>query len=316
MNYLILKTYNIQISNSEVKTMELALGIPDFYTLNLLSQEWDELFLQYSYVRNSLENIAEVNKVSRVYFGQEFCERALPDPEQLSHAFKVCRNKGVSFSLATPYLTEQGLDKLDILLKKLVKNNPRSEVIVNDWGVLHLIRHKYPSLKPVLGRLLNKILRDPRIIRHVPQSAFVNYQSSSIGTHQFGELLRNARISRIELDNTIQGLDNNLPNLGFDLSLCIPYGLITTGRSCLMGSWGLAKNEKFSASRKSCSHNCKDYWLDLYDRTWNFRRHKEFRIRQKGNTVFYLQHNKFIKEGLNKAKDLGFDRIIYQPLPV
>lgn len=316
MNYLILETYNIQMSNSEVKIMELVLSIPDFYTLNLLSQEWDELFSQYSYVRNSLENIAEVNKVSRVYFGQEFCEKALPDPEQLSHAFVVCRKKGVSFSLATPYVTEQGLDKLDILLKKLVKNNPRSEVIVNDWGVLHLIRHKYPSLKPVLGRLLNKILRDPRIISHVPQSDFVNYQSSSIGTHEFDVLLRNARISRIELDNTIQGLDNNLPKLGFNLSLYIPYGLITTGRICLMGSWGLAKKEKFSASRKSCPHNCKDYWLNLHDKSRNSRRHKEFRIRQKGNTVFYLQDNSFIKEGLKKAKELGFDRIIYQPLPI
>lgn len=296
--------------------MELVLNIPDFFTLNLLSKTWDELFSQHNCVKNNLENITGVNKVSRVYFGQEFCERALPNSKQLSQAFLECQNNGVSFSLATPYVTEQGLDRLDILLKELVKNDPQSEVIVNDWGVLHLVKHKYPSLKPILGRLLNKILRDPRIANYVPSSDFVNYQSSSIGTKEFGELLENAKIGRIELDNTIQGLDTNLSKLGFSLSLYVPYGVIATGRICLMGSWGLAKNEKFSASKKSCPQYCKDYWLILNEKTFSTFKHKEFQIRQKGNTIFYLHNDELVKDGLKKAKALGFDRIIYQPLPI
>ena len=296
--------------------MELVLSIPDFYTLNLLSKSWDELFSKHSYVGNSLKNILEVNKVSRIYFGQEFCQRALPNSKQLSQAYLECQNNGISFSLTTPYVTEHGLDKINTLLEELVKLDPQSEVIINDWGVLHLITHKYPSLKPVLGRLLNKILRDPRIANYVPPSDFVNYQSSSIGTDEFGKLLRNAKIDRIELDNTIQGLDSNLPKLGFDLSLYMPYGVISTGRICLMGSWGLEQKEKFSASQKSCPQNCKDYWLNLDEKNLNPFKHKIFRIRQKGNTVFYLHDDSLINEGLKSAKDLGFDRIIYQPLPI
>ena len=38
-----------------------------------------------------------------------------------------------------------------------------TEVVVNDWGVLRLVRREFPGLRPVLGRLMNKMMRDPRV---------------------------------------------------------------------------------------------------------------------------------------------------------
>src|SRR5262249_27979740 len=39
-----------------------------------------------------------------------------------------------------------------------------TEVVFSDWGVLHLLRREFPRLVPVQGRLLNKSLRDPRVM--------------------------------------------------------------------------------------------------------------------------------------------------------
>ncbi len=61
----------------------------------------------------------------------------------------------------TPFVTNRGLEQLEELLPVLAQTLPDAEVVVNDWGVLQLLRSEYPELKPVLGRLLNKSKRGP-----------------------------------------------------------------------------------------------------------------------------------------------------------
>ncbi len=56
-------------------------------------------------------------------------------------------------------------------------------MVVNDWGVLQLLRSEYPEFKPVLGRLLNKSKRGPRIMNifdQIPPETQDYFQGSNL----------------------------------------------------------------------------------------------------------------------------------------
>ena len=77
-----------------------------------------------------------------------------------------------------------------------------TEVVVNDWGVLGLVR-AHPSLTPVLGRLLTRMLRDPRLPpdrleAEAPSTRAL--QQSSVTSPPFQGLLRSFGVRRVELD--------------------------------------------------------------------------------------------------------------------
>ena len=97
----------------------------------------------------------------RVYFGDEFCERLLPNAGELAGVMEQVADAGRFFTLVTPYVTEAGLVQVAELLKMLP---PATEVVFNDWGVFRLLRTEHPDLTPVMGRLLTKIKRGPRIM--------------------------------------------------------------------------------------------------------------------------------------------------------
>jgi len=110
----------------------------------------------------SLERLSEggADSVSRLYFGNEFCNHLIPSSRTLSEVLARSRELGLLFSLVTPTVTDSGIDALGRLFRSLPDG---SEVIVSDWGVLRLARTEFPSLLPVAGRLLCKIMKDPRL---------------------------------------------------------------------------------------------------------------------------------------------------------
>lgn len=71
---------------------------------------------------------------SRVYFGNEFCQRLIPSAKELEQVLDFVSEKSLPFTLVTPYVTDEGLRILESLLLKLEKRKPGSEVVVNDWG--------------------------------------------------------------------------------------------------------------------------------------------------------------------------------------
>src|SRR5882724_3820167 len=98
---------------------------------------------------------------TRCAFGTEFCENLLPEPAALAVTRKRARACGVLLTFLTPYVSDRGIAQLKPLLALL---DGGDEVAFNDWGVLNLLRRDYPRLVPVQGRLLNKSLRDPRVM--------------------------------------------------------------------------------------------------------------------------------------------------------
>lgn len=268
--------------------------------------------------REAVEKLFGPVKFSRLYFGQEFCERLIPKVRDLMEAVGVSRRGKLGFTLVTPYVTEKGLAMLEELFGELSAGLPGAEVVVNDWGALYLLRRRFLSLEPVLGRLLNKALRDPRLTGGLSSDDLSRnkklYRACSLSGPYMKKLINWLGVKRVELDNLIQGLDDGIPRWGFRVSLYLPFGCITTGRICLLGSWGLERSKKFNASAKSCSRECGIHRLELTGP--GFRDSAGCRIVQMGNTVFYDQTGPLFASGLARSRALGVSRIVYQPKPL
>lgn len=86
-----------------------------------------------------------------LYLGDEFCEQLLPAADDLKRAGKLFRGRTV---LVTPLLSDAAIDKVERLLRSFSSAKNRLEVVVNDLGLLHLLRARYAARVSVtLGRV-------------------------------------------------------------------------------------------------------------------------------------------------------------------
>ena len=276
-----------------------------------------------------ISNLKYVNeKYSRIYFGNEFCQRIIPSSSDLNRVLTHIQKRRLNFSLVTPYVTDEGLEKLKTLFELLKNRKFSCEVIINDWGVLNLVNRKYLNLTPVLGRLLTKQKRGPELvellkreikprlikdtqnpgIRHLvfqkkfPLDLDPYYKGSNAASvpiiHNF---LISQRIKRLELDNIAQGLLLDLPKGKISASVYLPYVYINTTFFCPTA--GCDRKKKSIFKIKPCKKQCQRYVFKLRHRTMPRV------IYLRGNTQFYKNTRLPMRE-LEKS---GVNRIVYQP---
>lgn len=242
-------------------------------------------------------------------------------------AVGLARARKVDFSLVTPYVTDAGLERLRKLFSFLSGTGIPIEIIINDWGVLWTVVRDYPRLKPVLGRLLTKqkrcptiprlLRRRPRVVcsrdpaapgllrvlaeKKLPAEADVYYKGSNAGSVAvLQSYLLEEGVSRIELDNTLQGVMLGLV-AGMHASIYVPFVYITTTFYCPTAGCEV-KQEDYLKIRP-CRKQCRRFTFTL--------RHKAMNkvIYLKGNTQFYK--NRLV--ALRKLEKNGVDRLVYQP---
>ncbi|MEM2385323.1 MAG: hypothetical protein QXL74_08615 [Candidatus Bathyarchaeia archaeon] len=244
-----------------------------------------------------------INSYSRLYFGHEFCERLLPSLEKLEEALKFALKNNFHFTFLTPYVTNEGIKKVNILLDFLAREAPQSEVVFNDYGVFRLLRNNYSVLKPVMGRLLNRMKRDPRIIniyQLLPESARRYFKGFSLDVPAFRDFLLKNDVTRVELDNVFQGIDLNISFLGFSASLYIPYAYITTTRACLAINCDVHGMEDI-VGIFPCKKECQKYTFYLRSRAMPVM------LIRKGNTIF-MKNEKVADD----IEEKGVDRIVHE----
>lgn len=241
---------------------------------------------------------------THLYFGNEFCERLLPSNQEIDTALSFALKKRMGFTLVTPYCTELGLKRLKALIKRISEEIPGSEVVINDWGVLRIINNSSYDLRPVLGRLLTKIKRGPRLMNMLdilPIEAIEYLKSSNLTVPLYSEFLQKNGINRVELDNPLQGFDFKRADKRIHLSLYIPFAFVTTTRFCLTASCDIPE-EKGLIGVFPCKKECQKYTFYLENPVMPVM------LIRKGNTIF-LKNDK-IPTGL---KEKGVDRLVIQP---
>ncbi|MCX5886409.1 MAG: hypothetical protein NT096_10955 [Proteobacteria bacterium] len=251
---------------------------------------------------DNLKYFEDTDEFTRLYFGMEFCERLIPDEDNLKKVISFVNEKKIGLTLVTPYVTEDGLERVERLLKTLVELKPDSEVVFNDWGVFQVMEERYQSLIPVLGRMLNKMKRGPRlmnVIDKIPQESVRYYRTPGISVPGVREFLLKKRIGRVEFDNLLQGVD--LERCGDEIkkTLYLPFAYITTTRLCLTALCDRPDKVK-EVGITPCGHECQRYTFYLKNPIMITN------LIRKGNTIFFS--NEDIPDNLKM-----FDRVVIEP---
>jgi hypothetical protein len=178
------------------------------------------------------------------------------------------------------------------------------EVVFNDWGVYHMLARQFQSAQPVLGRLLNKIKRGPRImniIDQLPSACRSYYTGSNLDVPECAAFLTEKGIRRAEFDNVLQGTDFERIDSRIRRSLYMPYAVVSTTRFCLTA--GCADPGR--AGRVgifNCSRECEQVSFTLHNPVMGRP------LLRRGNTVFFM--NESIPEAVPRRL---VDRIVIAP---
>ena len=254
----------------------------------------------------NIEHIKNISKdISRIYFGSEFCDYLIPSKKDIYTLVRLRDKRKVPFSIVTPYTNQRNFHRLAELLHYLNVNFPEMEVIVNDWGVLNLIKKRFHNLFIVLGRLLSKQKRGfftksklsgITLIENLNlKKADIEYLKSSILQNEFlMKFIEEAGIKRIGLDNVEQGILLKNKNKNIYIDLYYPYIYITTSNYCLTAP--LYKRNNFFSRTDKCDKVCLISSLHEIDVNGKY-------MLLSGNTQFYF-NNQFNYVDRNKIDRL------------
>lgn len=247
------------------------------------------------------------------YFGNEFCERLLPRPDELEAVLEKMEKKGLSVVFMTPYLTDTGIDRLAALLE-LLERSDGAEVVLNDWGVTRFVRKNFPGITPVTGRLVSRMLKEVRISSYLkpgkaPPGALDALKDCGYSNSDYDEVLTDHGIGRVEFDIPPQGLAVQLGE-GIRKSVHVPFAYIATGRNCMPGSLNAQPVHKFTPATP-CTKECTRWLLQMKQKNKTpDPSGDEALLFQRGNTVFFLEEPALIEEVLSGADGNGLDRVV------
>jgi len=295
--------------------MELAVHIRHPGQLDELDRMPDHILALYADLEPEAQDWLRSipREVQRVYVGDEFCVHRLPDPPDLEAVTRKAAGKGWDVTLLTPPVTDDGLEKCSRLFRFLEREAPGTEVVVNDWGLLCLLKDKHPSLPVAAGRLLNKGFKDPRLAdpdgtAEISEDAQDLLNGCTFDTPEFQEKLREMDVRRFERDLLPYGEPRIESPGGIGTSVYFPFGYVSTGRVCWVASFKSPAERKFTPLR-SCQGPCDGLLLEMGGAD------SSFRMFEGGNTVFYLYplsvFGSFVKDPTHEEV-----RLVYQGLAI
>lgn len=237
-----------------------------------------------------------------IYFGSEFCIDLLPDPEKVAQLCRHAASSGVEAVLLTPLVTPQGLARVRQLLEEVDKTGETPAVVFNDWGVASLLLESFPHLQRRAGRLMNRGLRDPRLMGKAisPNSASGNQVS------RVRSMLAQLGVAALESDPDLEGSYLVDGREGLQRALHLPYSFAASSRNCLIrAEKSIAADQCFTKGLGlCCSGLCRGRWHRIYRSDTNLL------LWRSGNTVFFE-----VPQTMAKGRIAQADRIILQERP-
>lgn len=250
----------------------------------------------------SWQDILPPGPLRAIYFGSEFCEFLLPDAVQVARYCAHARDTGVETVLLTPLATPRGLARIEQLLIALSVAGDAPAVVFNDWGVADLLRTSFPALKRRAGRLMNRGVRDPRLMEKKADSSNVSVDRG----HRLRSFLAKSGVSAVETDPDLEGGFLGDGTEGMQRVLYLPYAFAASSRNCLVkADHARTMDECFTRGLNTpCSGLCQGAWHrvnrpDTALPLWRF-----------GNTVFFEVPPSQVKDHIKQA-----DRIVLHQGP-
>lgn len=214
-----------------------------------------------------------------IYFGSEFCADLLPDAAKVARLCADARDRGVEAVLLTPLAAPGGLVRIEQLLAGVTQAREAPAVVFNDWGVANLLRESFPHLQRRAGRLMNRGLRDPRLMEKAADSK----NAPGDRGRRMRSLLVRYGVTAVETDPDLDGSFLGDGTEGLQRVLYLPYAFAASSRNCLIKADGAQTvDECFTKGLGlPCNGLCRGQWhrVDRSDTT--------LPIWRAGNTIFY-----------------------------
>ncbi len=321
--------------------------IANFFTENYPWELADTISPQYEINFLSLREIKKkfwqefFNKIDGIYYGSDNCEYLAwykKDVEWAIEYFKEFNkiyppHKVRSFTFVTPYVGNTMLGYLEESLEYLNNLNMKNpiEVVVNDFWVLRILHKKYPKLKPVMWRVIHKLLKTPLIdtfgydvhpsgelIKNksvqeidIQKNEIIKWQlrfynSAEVSLDFFRSFLKKYSIDRVTLDfmEKREDLYDNKRFWDVGIDLYYPWALIFTGRLC---DTSAIENPSrwYYATDDICPRTCNRYDVFFKIKT------SYYKMVQRGNAAFRSELNlDYLSEEFSKNPA---NRLIYSP---
>lgn len=229
--------------------------------------------------RASWRDILPPGPLWAIYFGSEFCADLLPDAVQVARFCAHARDAGVEAVLLTPVATPGGLARIAQLLASLSVTGDAPAVVFNDWGIATLLRDSFPHLQRRAGRLMNRGLRDPRLMEKSPDTK----STSGDRGRRIRSFLAKTGVSAVETDADLEGGFLGDGSEGLQRVLYLPYTFAASSRNCLIkADRARTIDECFTKGLGSpCSGLCRGVWHRIDRSDTNLPHWRA------GNTVFF-----------------------------
>ena len=236
--------------------------------------------------------------ITHLQVGGEFCDRLLPTPHLLAETLAFAAARQLEVSLATPLLSDQGMSALRPLLALLPAG---TEIVAGDWGMLRLLGRDFPALTPVAGRLMCKMVKDPRL----PSAEWARLYPHGIHGAAFTAMLARFGVRRIEMDAPPFAAATDFRSAAMAVGVHAPFGVSAKGRSCRIGSLHRPDSEKFTTGHR-CARECLVYEAALV----RPQEETDLPTRLRGTTIFHA-HTPAVAAAVLQAVAAGaVDRII------
>ena len=151
--------------NTNTPELAIELDRPELYTsyLNMNFSDWLSQYWASNHL--SWHPLSRL-QLTRLYIGNQFCHLLFPKEDVLFALMDKAWADGLAVTLSFSYLREFMLKPIQQLLETLnfwcQKHQSTVEIVVNDWAMADLLTD-FPHLHPILGVLINKRRKDPRL---------------------------------------------------------------------------------------------------------------------------------------------------------
>lgn len=198
--------------------------------------------------------------INRIYIGNEFCHNLFPEIKLLKGMMQKAKEESLEITLCFTYMRECYIEKTKDIIEAVYnwcnENNTKMEIIINDFGMLKLLKDKIDIFKLSLGVLLNKRKKDPRYI--YKKGYLENKEliaTNSLNSSIFTKFLKECKIERYEYENC-----------GYKISIAdghhsmhIPFYQTNTSQYCPLYAMCTTMNRGNQKLVTDCPKYCSDY---------------------------------------------------------
>ena len=260
------------------RELALTLGDPDQWEA-FLHRGDASLWTVYTDRRGVPRSLFPGEEPQRLYIGSASCSELFPELAYLSKLLDKAARDGLAVTLLLPPLRTGSVHRVDALMELLAARNQAVELAVNDWGMLERAAKRPDCAELVLGPLLNKLRRDPRMVWKPGYEAHRDlFAENSLNDPAFRDFLGSLGVHRFEYEAC--GREIRIPEGRHSLHL--PFCHTNASAWCTLKARCETGNRGAQGPVEGCPGFCRDNAF-LYPRP--------LRLIGRGNALLMLQRS-------------------------